>query len=113
MREIHLAQFRKKTTDRHRAGMKEGETVSKIEVPIDYVLPDNHFEEVFKEEGVTRFKVVNNAPDCNCMIEYVQDLGGKNGVTLLAQIQGPTDAKFASKQEACRAFIEINLKGTD
>ena len=30
---------------------------------------------------------------------------------MIAQLQGPTEAKFASKQDSNKTFIEVNLKG--
>ena len=43
----------------------------------------------------------------NVTIEY----SFQGSVSVIAQLQGPTEAKFASKQDSNKTFIEVNLKG--
>ena len=55
-------------------------------------------------------KLVNNSLNSTCVVEYQYMSASKNGVALIAALQGPTEAKFASKQDASRTTIEVILK---
>ena len=50
---------------------------------------------------------MHNMMNSNLVIQY----WFMDQVQVVAHLQGPTEAKFASKQDPSRAFIEVNIKG--
>ena len=52
-----------------------------------------------------QYKVTQNMENSNVAIDFTF-----MNVQIMASLQGPTEAKFASKQDPSRAFIEVNLK---
>ena len=76
--------------------------IEKLEIPIDFVCGKSN-----TKAGDSSFKVVQNMMNSNVTIEY----SFLDSVSVIAQLQGPTEAKFASKQDSNKTFIEVNLKG--
>ena len=60
----------------------------------------------------SEYKVLGNMQNSTALIEYTYMPGQPSGVSLYAQLQGPTEAKFATKQDPSRTYIEVNLKSS-
>ena len=118
MREIHL-NAKRRNKDADAAGMKEGENqIQRIEIPIDFIdATGGEKAKAGAELGQSAFKIQQQTGDSTCFVNYFYGNsedesaeGKKEGVYLMAQLQGPTDARFASKQDPLRPFIQVNIK---
>ena len=79
--------------------------VKKLEIPIDFVSQDSS-QSVEKDSSSSKCKVMQNQSNSTVMVEYSY----MDDIELIGSLQGPTEAKFASKQDASKATIEVMIK---
>ena len=63
-----------------------------------------------RQQGQKEFcakKIDPLASNSNCQLEFTYAYGQ---TSVIASLQGPSEAKFGSKQDYEKAFIEVNLK---
>jgi len=84
---------------------------AKLEIPIDFqTQTEGRGGEGNQPTRVSYCSVVPDSGNSTCMVEFGFMCGTDHEVKLIAALQGPTEAKFGSKQDAVRTTIEVNIK---
>ena len=105
MREINLNSIVKTETDTSRKPK-----FTKLEIPIEFCDGETVSNKQGAAAELSSCSVVPNSLNSTCQIHYTYMPSTANSVQLIASLQGPTEAKFASKQDASRATIEVIVK---
>ena len=79
-------------------------------MPIDFKDDTVSHSDNHPSSNLTTCRIVPNSTNSTCMVEYSFMIGTDNEVQLIAGLQGPTEAKFASKQDPVRTTIEVIIK---
>ena len=78
----------------------------KLEIPVALGKPARQ-DNSLAQQLFCGLRVDPLAFNSNCQLEFSYAFGGTQ---VIASLQGPSEAKFGSKQDYSKAFIEVNLR---